>query len=150
MLRANIRTKERCADKKPSDVAPGQKVFFARPLAPRKIKSNSKHNQKVDADDRQIEVRKCLMRRGNLCCKGHSYLPGPRAHLGALFDCFFPAISRPDRPSGVYNSTSPCSIPDSRHHRLPLTSSSPQFLKLFLAPFPFLRDTVRRCIGAKR
>src|SRR2546423_12427946 len=143
MFRGNVRNKQRRANEEPPNVAPRQKVFFARPLAPRKVKSDPKHNQKVDADDRQIQIRKCLMRRGNLCRKKHSSLPWApsppwRAAL-TVFSCDFAAGS---------------ALRSLQHHLFPLNAgfvpSSPNFRKLFLAPLPFLRDTVGRCIGAKR
>src|SRR5204862_7772071 len=90
MCRGNVRNKPRRANEEPPNVAPRQKVFFARPLAPRKVESDPKHNQKVDADDRQIQIRKCLMRCGNLCRKKHSSLPwAPSPPWRAALTVFF-------------------------------------------------------------
>ncbi len=76
MLRRNIGHKERCADEKPANVAARQKIFLAGAPAPRKVKTNSKNDRKINTNDGEIEIGESFVHSCNLCCKEHSVLLG--------------------------------------------------------------------------
>jgi hypothetical protein len=55
MFRGNVRYKQRSPDEKPADIAAGQEIFLRGAFPSRKIEPDAKNDQKVNADNDQID-----------------------------------------------------------------------------------------------